>query len=105
LPAVLGLSFNTQAAMADDPALSAIRELAINLDVAQVDRNEHAFSRMRDAARSLSQSMDGFVTDDNGVAVSEEAMEQIGSELEALYDRLDERDLAAGSAAARRLFS
>jgi hypothetical protein len=60
---------------------------------------------MRDAARSLSQSMDGFVTDDNGVAVSEEAMEQIGSDLEALYDRLDERDLAAGSAAARRLFS
>jgi FtsZ-interacting cell division protein ZipA len=70
-----------------------------------VDRNEHAFARMRDAARSLSQSMDGFVTDDNGVAVSEQAMEQIGSDLEALYDRLDERDLAAGSAAARRLFS
>jgi hypothetical protein len=105
LPAVLGLSFNTQAAMADDPALSAIRELAISLDVSQVDRNELAFSRMRDAARLLAQSMDGVVTDDNGVLVSVEAMEQIGSELESLYDRLDERDLSAGSAAARRLFS
>ena len=105
LPAVLGLSFNTQAAMADDPALSAIRELAISLDVAQVDRNEHPFARMRDAARSLAQSMDGVVTDDNGVVLSDEAMEQIGSELESLYDRLDERDLSAGSAAARRLFS
>jgi hypothetical protein len=105
LPAVLGLSFNTQAAMADDPALSAIRELTISLDVAQVDRNEHAFARMRDAARLLAQSMDGVVTDDNGVLVSVEAMEQIGSELESLYDRLDERDLSAGSAAARRLFS
>ena len=105
LPAVLGLSFNTQAAMADDPALSAIRELAISLDVAQVDRNEHAFARMRDAARLLAQSMDGMVTDDNGVGLSIEAMEQIGSELELLYDRLDERDLSAGSAAARRLFS
>jgi hypothetical protein len=105
LPALLGLSFSTQAAMADDPAQSAIRELAISLDVAQVDRNEHLFERMRDVARLLAQSMDGLVTDDDAILLSPEAMEQIGSELELLYDRLDERDLAAGSAAARRLFS
>ncbi len=105
LPPVLGLSFDTQAALADDPAQSAIRELVISLDVAQVDRHEQAFERMREAARLLAQNMDGVVTDDRGVALPADAMGQIGSELELLYDRLDERDLSAGSAAARRLFS
>lgn len=105
LPPVLGLSFSTQAAMAEDPSQSAIRELAISLDVAQVGRSEQPFAHMREVAHRLAQSMDGVVTDDQGVALTAKAMEQIGAELERLYDRLDERDLSAGSAAARRLFS
>lgn len=105
LPPVLGLSFSTQAAMAEDPSQSAIRELAISLDVAQVARSEQAFARMRELAGLLAQSMDGVVTDDKGVALTPDAMELIGAELELLCDRLDERDLSAGSAAARRLFS
>lgn len=105
LPAVLVLSFDAQAAMADDPAQSAIRELAISLDVPQVDRAEHAFGRMRDVARLLAESMDGVVTDDNGMLLSVEAMELIGAELELLYDTLEQHDLSAGSGAARRLFS
>jgi hypothetical protein len=32
-------------------------------------------------------------------------MDRIGADLESLYDALDSRDLAAGSAQARRLFS
>jgi len=32
-------------------------------------------------------------------------MDQIGADLESLYDALDARDLSAGSAQARRLFS
>jgi len=105
LPPILGLTFDTQAALAEDPAQSAIRELVISLDVAQVDRHENAFGHMRDAARLLTQSMDGLVTDDNGVVLTPEAMEQIATELELLYDRLDAHDLSAGSAVARRLFS
>lgn len=105
LPPVLGLSFNAQAAMAEDPSQSAIRELAISLDVAQVARSEQPFTRMREVAHRLAQVMEGVVTDDHGVALTPTAMEQIGAELERLYDRLDERDLSAGSAAARRLFS
>ena len=42
MPPILGLSFDTQAAMAEDLSQSAIREVAISLDVAQVDRNERA---------------------------------------------------------------
>lgn len=105
LPPVLGLSFDTQAAMADDPALSAIRDVVISLDVAQNDRSEHAFARMREAALSLADSMDGVVTDDNGLPLPPEAMDVIGADLEHLYDTLERRDLSAGSALARRLFS
>jgi hypothetical protein len=105
MPPVLGLSFDTQAAMADDPALSAIREVAINLDVPQTDRSEHAFERMRQTALALALSMDGVVTDDNGLPLPPETLDVIGAELEHLYDTLDQRDLSAGSALARRLFS
>jgi len=105
LPPVLSLSFDTQAAMADDPALSAIREMAISLDVPQVDRQERPFDRMCEAALALAGAMDGVVTDDNGLLLPPEAMEVIGAELELLYDTLDQRDLSAGSALARRLFS
>ncbi len=105
LPPVLGLSFDAQAALADDPALSAIRDVTLNLDVAQVDRSEHAFARMREAALSLAGTMDGVVTDDNGTLLLPEALDVIGTELDQLYDTLDQRDLSAGSAQARRLFS
>jgi hypothetical protein len=104
-PPVLNMSFDTQAAMADDPALSAIRELVISLDVAQVSRSEQPFTRMREAILSLAESMEGVVTDDNGLALPAEAMDVIGAELSLLYDTLDQRDLAAGSVLARRLFS
>ena len=49
--------------------------------------------------------MDGVVTDDNGVALPPDAMDVIAAELERLYDTLDQRELSAGSALARRLFS
>ena len=105
MAAVLSLSFDTQAALADDPAYAAIREFSISLDVAQVDRSERAFARMREAALALADAMDGAVTDDNGLLLPSEAMDVIGAELEHLYDTLDQRDLSAGSALARRLFS
>jgi ZipA, C-terminal FtsZ-binding domain len=105
LPPVLVLGFDSQAALAEDPAQSAIRDISLHLDVAQVDRAEHAFDRMRDAAMALAQAMDGVVTDDNGQPLAAQTMELIGSELQSLYNTLEQRDLAAGSPLARRLFS
>lgn len=105
LPPVLSLGFDTQAAMADDPAQAAVREVSLALDVAQVDRSEQPFVRLRDAAQAMAQAMDGVVTDDNGQLLARETMDNIGGELEGLYDTLQARDLAAGSALARRLFS
>jgi len=105
LPPVLGLSFDTQAAMADDPAQSAIREVTLSLDVPQVQRSERPFVRMRDAAIALAASMDGAITDDNRQVIRVEGLDVIGADLEQLYDTLDARDLSAGSVLARRLFS
>ena len=105
VPPVLALSFDTQAALAEDPEQAAVREVSLALDVAQVDRAERPFVRLREAANGLAQAMDGSITDDNGQVLARDAMDTIGAELEGLYDTLEQRDLAAGSALARRLFS
>jgi len=105
LPPIIGLSFDTQAALADDPAQSAIRELTLSLDVPQVDRAERPFVRMRESAATLAREMDGVVTDGDGQLLRDETMDVIGADLEELYDMLDSRELGAGSALARRLFS
>ena len=103
--AVLGLSFDAQAAMAEDPEQTALREVTLSLDVPQVARDEQPFVRMRESAAALASSMGGVVMDDNGNLIAPVAMDVIASELEQLYDTLDARDLSAGSVLARRLFS
>ena len=105
LPPILTISFDTQAALAEDPAQSAIHEVVMSLDVAQVQRAEHPFARLREMASALAQSMEGVVTDQNGQPLRDEAMDRIGADLEKLYDTLEARDLSAGSIQARRLFS
>ncbi|WP_291009397.1 cell division protein ZipA C-terminal FtsZ-binding domain-containing protein [Hydrogenophaga sp.] len=102
---ILSLAFDPQAAMAEDPEQSALRELALSLEVTHVPRSEQPFVRMREAATALAEAMDGVVTDDAGRALTTEALDRIGADLEGLYDALDSRDLSAGSAQARRLFS
>jgi hypothetical protein len=105
LPPILSLTFDTQAAMADDPALSAVRECTLSLDVPQVPREDAPFERLCQASQMLAEQMDGVITDGSGQLLGPQVMEQIGMDLEQLYNALDSRDLAAGSAQARRLFS
>lgn len=102
---ILGLAFDTQAAMADDPDQTALRELTLSLDVPQVLRTEQPFARLCELAIALASSMDGVIIDDNGNFIRPEAMEGIHADLEKLYDTLDGRDLSAGSVLGRRLFS
>ena len=105
LPSVLGLAFDTQAALAEDPDQSAIRAVTLSLDVPLVHRSERPFVRLRECAAALAEAMDGVVTDDRGQLLHPEPLDGIGADLETLYDKLDSRDLSAGSALARRLFS
>lgn len=105
LPPVLTLTFDTQAALAQEPDESAVRECVLSLEVPLVDRAEQPFVRLRELSRALAQAMGGVVTDQGGHPISDESMDAIGADLEQLYDALDSRDLAAGSALARRVFN
>ncbi len=105
MPPILSLNFDTQAALSDDPEQSALRSLDLALDVPQVDRGERPYPRLRDVAIAMAASMDGLISDAQGRMITRDAMDAIGAELEQLYDTLESRDLAAGSAQSRRLFS
>lgn len=102
---ILSLAYDAQAAMADDPEQSALREVALSLEVTHVPREEQPFNRLRQVASALAEAMDGVVTDDAGRPLGSEVMDSIGADLESLYEALEARDLAAGSPQARRLFS
>ena len=102
---IVVLSFDPQAAMAEDPAQSAVREINLSLDVPHVARTEEPFARLCHAARELAKAMDGTITDDNGQPLADAALRAIDTDLRTLYNTLDARDLSAGSAQARRLFS
>jgi ZipA, C-terminal FtsZ-binding domain len=105
LPPILSLTFDTQAALADDPAMSAIRDFSLSLDVPQIAREEQPFERLRQAAQLLATDMDGVITDGEGHLLGDDVLDQIANDLRQLYEALDERELAAGSSQARRLFS
>ncbi|MFT3811835.1 MAG: cell division protein ZipA C-terminal FtsZ-binding domain-containing protein [Acidovorax sp.] len=105
LPPLFTLFYDTQAALSEDPDQSAIRDIALSLDIPQVDRAEQPFNRLREVAAALCQVMDAALCDQNGTPLPAMAMEPIVTDLEQLYDKLDSRELSAGSALARRLFS
>jgi hypothetical protein len=105
MPPVLSITYDTHAALAEDPALSAIRSFALILDVPQTPRQDEPFARLREAAVVLAEAMDGTITDGEGRILSESVLDQIGLDLQQLYNALDARELSAGSPQARRLFS
>ena len=105
LAPVLGLSFDAQAAMAEAPEDTALRDITLSLDVPQVPHSERPFARLCESAIALAKVMGGVIIDDNGAPIRPEAMEAINTDLETVYKTLEARDLAAGSVLARRLFS
>ncbi|GAB1386757.1 cell division protein ZipA C-terminal FtsZ-binding domain-containing protein [Melaminivora sp.] len=104
LPPLLTLDYDPQAAMSDEPEQTALYEITLSLDVAQVARSEQPFARLRELAKGLCETMDGMLCDQNGTPLPAMAMDPIATDLEQLYTQLDARDLSAGSALARRLF-
>lgn len=104
-PPVLTLTFDSQAALADDPNLAAVRDVTLSFDVPQTDPAVQPFDAWQKSAHALAAEMDATLVDDNGRALGPESFAAIGQELARLYEQLGARDLAAGSPAARRLFS
>ena len=104
-PPVLTLTFDSQAALSDDPNAAALRELALGFDVAQTDAAASPFAAWHASAVGLSRDLDSDIVDDRGQPLTDAGFTFIDGELVRLYEALQARDLAAGSAAARRLFS
>jgi hypothetical protein len=108
-PPLLSLSVDTQAAMAaaaeEAPHSSAVRECQLALDVPQTPQSVEPFPTWHRVAAALAEELDAAIVDDFGEPITLHAYAAIGRELDQLYAKLDALDLAAGSAAARRLFS
>ncbi|MDT8998770.1 cell division protein FtsZ [Paucibacter sp. APW11] len=104
-PPILSLSFDPQAALAEDPQASSLRELTLALDVPQTPEALEPFASWQEVSRGLSRDIEADVCDDRGQVLPLQAFAAIGQELGTLYHALASRDLAAGSLAARRLFS
>jgi hypothetical protein len=110
---LIALTIDSQAAMADDVEAVPIRKLTLLLDVPQVARGAarsdgsvgKPFDAMCDVAIRLCAGMEAAIVDEQGLAVDVQALQRTASELEAVYDRLDNVGLSAGSALAKRLFS
>ena len=104
-PPVLVLQFDPQVALADDPAAASVRQVQLSLDVPQTPEAAEPFPAWHQAARLLAADMDAAIIDDSGRPITLHAFASIGNDLATLYAALASRDLAAGSPAARRLFS
>jgi hypothetical protein len=104
-PPMLTLSFDPQAALAEDPAHAAVTSATLALDVPQTDSSAEPFAAWQVAARTLAADLDATLVDDDGRPLQLHGFAAIGKDLGVLYEALQARDLAAGSAAARRLFS
>jgi len=103
-PPVLVLGLDAQAALAEVPQESAVRECTLSLDVPQTAEAAEAFPAFHRAATTLADDLDATAVDDQGQPVTLHAYAVIGQELGRLYRELEKLDLAAGSPAARRLF-
>lgn len=107
-PPMLVLSVDAQAALAalgDNPQAAAVRVCTLTLDVPQTPAGAEPFPAWHLIGKQLADDLDATAVDDQGQALTLHAYAAIGKELDEIYARLEALDLAAGSAAARRLFS
>ena len=104
-PPVITLQFDAQAAFAEDPDRAVVRELVLAFDVPQSPASDRPYDRWCHIGLELAEALDATLLDDSGQPLAPESLPAVGDELHKLYVALAERDLAAGSPAARRLFS
>ena len=104
-PPMLVLSVDAQAALAEEPQGAIVRDCVLTLDVPQTPASVEPFPAWHLLGKQLADDLDATATDDQGQPISLHAFDAIGKDIDELYQRLEQLDLAAGSAAARRLFS
>lgn len=103
-PPLLVLGVDPQAALAEQPQDSAVRECTLMLDVPQSPASAEPFPAWHRSATKLAEELDATTVDNAGHPFTLHAYAAIGQELTELYRQLDALGLPAGSPAARRLF-
>ncbi|MGQ5522524.1 cell division protein ZipA C-terminal FtsZ-binding domain-containing protein [Chitinimonas sp. PSY-7] len=86
-------------------ALEDTPSLTLMLDVPRVAGGELAFDRMTDLAQQMALTLGGDLVDDENRSLKPADLAAIQKQLIVIYDRMDERGIAAGSMAALRLFA
>ncbi len=75
------------------------------LDVPRAGNGLKAFDLMVAISRSMSDSLDGMLADDNRVMLSDTGLDKIRNQLRSIYAAMEQRGIHPGSPLALRLFS
>lgn len=102
---VFMLQFGETNFLRDDLTFKGGQMITLLLDVPVADEDILPFRLMCDYAASLSHRIGARVVDDQRRPLPESALEAIETQLLTLYAKLEHAGIAAGSPAARRLFS
>lgn len=86
-------------------AAETTMRLTLLLDVPCVAPSRNGFGAMIACAKSLAVRLDGTVVDDANQPLSEEALEEIATQVNAFYGDMEAAEIPAGSIRALRLFS
>lgn len=86
-------------------AAESTTRLTLLLDVPCVAPDRDGFGAMVACARSLAHRLDGTVVDDSDQPLSDTALADIGSQVSAFYQGMQDVEIVAGSTRAMRLFS
>jgi hypothetical protein len=103
---VVGIGF-TPAEFAGQPFQAAAREdgVTLTLDVARTPEPRTSYEAMVRAGRQLAQARGGRLVDDTGKELDERALAAIGTQLDAVRQRLAGCGIEPGSPLALRVFS
>jgi ZipA, C-terminal FtsZ-binding domain len=82
-----------------------VSQLTLLLEIPLVAQNERPFDRMFSEGFEIAQLVHGRLVDDNGINLSESAVNSIRQHLAVLYSNLENSGVPAGSSTANRLFS
>lgn len=104
-PPMLVLQFDPQVVLAEEGEAPPLREATLLFDVPQTPEALEPFAALQDVARRLAKELEAEVVDAAGRPLGPHGFAAIHEELGRLYKVLASRDLAAGTPAARRLFS
>ncbi|WP_374626899.1 cell division protein ZipA C-terminal FtsZ-binding domain-containing protein [Pandoraea sp.] len=102
---VFMLQFGDTNFLRDDLTYKGGDLITMLLDVPVADEDLLPFRLMCDYARSIGQRIGGRVVDDQRRPLSDAALQNVDTQLLKLYERLEARNLPAGSPVTRRLFS